>query len=437
MNVHAVPYVKWVQLSVAALSLNACAFNERIADHAVEYNKTFEDSANEIILLNVLRARDRKPMHFSRFSTIRGAFSLSGSSSISGNFPVGLNSTTFNLSPNLSVSPSTSPSFEVGVLDTQKFMQGILQPLKLQVIDYYLQQGWPKEILLHLFVRQIEFEKGTPNDSTFKRTVVENYPPNPDKMKDFQSVVRAWKDEFQVTAQQFIQSIGPDLSLTDKTKLPDLVNVHVAGLELRKEGSFYRLRKPSSKVVFCVGSREFCILEEIDIDKDKEVAALENDTRGQSKRGPIMGDQKERRDAGIEAEITTFQSEDVIKDIEKIIKFAPDRAIIHVRSVEGVIFYLGQIVEAYENVDSVVNIQFGFGGVSRPLFLLKKETEAKVAAEMVINYEGINYVVERNTSADEQESGRTMHVLSLVTQLLALQKSSDEIPRASAVTVVQ
>ena len=78
-------------LSAALLcaTLAACSFDQRIADHAVKYNKTVEEANNSLLLLNILRARDRRPMHFTAISQVRGSLSQSSSGSIGLTIPFG------------------------------------------------------------------------------------------------------------------------------------------------------------------------------------------------------------------------------------------------------------------------------------------------------------------------------------------------------------
>lgn len=151
-------------LSAALLcaALAACSFDERIADHAVKYNKTVEEANNSLLLLNILRARDRRPMHFTAISQVRGSLTQSSSGSIGLTIPFGGDaSNTFPLTPSLSLSQSTSPSFDVAVLDKQEFIRGILSPIEISIFKFYLDQRWPPEILLHLFVHKVTVSMGS------------------------------------------------------------------------------------------------------------------------------------------------------------------------------------------------------------------------------------------------------------------------------------
>lgn len=60
----------------AGLALGACSFSGTVAQHTVDYNLTMERVNNEILLLNILRAKERRPMVFSRIAQIKGNFSV-------------------------------------------------------------------------------------------------------------------------------------------------------------------------------------------------------------------------------------------------------------------------------------------------------------------------------------------------------------------------
>jgi hypothetical protein len=70
----------------------------------------------------------------------------------------------------LSGSVSGGPSFIVPVLDTQEFYEGILNPISLQIFDYYLEQGFPPEVLFDLFVSKVvvTWAQNSPGPRTFR-----------------------------------------------------------------------------------------------------------------------------------------------------------------------------------------------------------------------------------------------------------------------------
>ena len=63
-------------LLVAMPLLAACSLSETIGQHSVAYNSTVEAATDAVLVMNVLRARDRAPLHFSTIGAIHGAFNL-------------------------------------------------------------------------------------------------------------------------------------------------------------------------------------------------------------------------------------------------------------------------------------------------------------------------------------------------------------------------
>jgi hypothetical protein len=54
------------------LSVAGCSFQQKIAQNALDYNYSIEDAHNRLTLLNILRAKDRRPMYFTRLGQVTG-----------------------------------------------------------------------------------------------------------------------------------------------------------------------------------------------------------------------------------------------------------------------------------------------------------------------------------------------------------------------------
>jgi hypothetical protein len=54
------------------------------------------------------------------------------------------------------VSIQSSPFFDIAPLNTKKFSEGILEPVKLPLVHYYLQRGVDANIILNLFIVRID-----------------------------------------------------------------------------------------------------------------------------------------------------------------------------------------------------------------------------------------------------------------------------------------
>ena len=108
-----------------------CVRGRAIANRAVDYNVAAQNARSEMLLLNVLRARDRKPMVFTGLTHISG--SLRNSGGIGASVATGADAQSVRVfSPN--VEASDAPTFDVAVLDSQEFMRGIMTPLIFDIL---------------------------------------------------------------------------------------------------------------------------------------------------------------------------------------------------------------------------------------------------------------------------------------------------------------
>src|SRR6185437_15058628 len=145
-------------VSFLVAALVGCSVVDDFSGRAVDFNLQAEQVQEQTMLLNIVRASLRRPMQFTGLQSITGSASISGNGSLS--FPFGPpgHRPPKSLSPDvlgLGGTISGGPTFIVQVLDTQEFYEGILNPISLQVFDYYLEQGFPPEMLFDLFVSKV------------------------------------------------------------------------------------------------------------------------------------------------------------------------------------------------------------------------------------------------------------------------------------------
>jgi hypothetical protein len=136
MNVH-LPN-RWAVLLFAAALLGGCAFRPQLHAVAIDHNRLVADSANELTLLNILRARDRQPMHFTSTNVLRGNAQVSLSGSVGAFIDEdGLQT----ISPSLGVEALSNPSFDIVIYDKQDFQNGIMRPVEPRLYQYFLWNG--------------------------------------------------------------------------------------------------------------------------------------------------------------------------------------------------------------------------------------------------------------------------------------------------------
>jgi hypothetical protein len=154
---------------------------------AVEYNEFVAQTTNRQTVLNVLRASEREPMHFTSFAIVRGSVRGQGNAELGTSLPSGtaqtilktINKTTTSptattteassentlttndndatLSPKLAIQVSTGTDFDIAVNATDDFYRGILGPLKESVVVHFLRQGFPADLLSHLVIGELRF----------------------------------------------------------------------------------------------------------------------------------------------------------------------------------------------------------------------------------------------------------------------------------------
>ncbi len=114
-------------MAVLAIALCGCSAAPLIDSHAADYWETEASAGDAQLLQNILRAKDNLPIHFADLSNIHGSIQLSAAGTASVAFAnlIGSNVPS-TAGPTLSA--QTSPTFDVGTLDSQDFTKGLLLP---------------------------------------------------------------------------------------------------------------------------------------------------------------------------------------------------------------------------------------------------------------------------------------------------------------------
>ena len=306
--------------AVAPLLVSAlvgCAVVDNFSGRAVDFNMQAEQVQEQTMLLNVVRASQRRPMQFTGLQSITGSASIQGNGSLS--FPFGPpgHRPPKSLSPDvlgLGGQISGGPSFIVPVLDTQEFYEGILSPISLQIFDYYLAQGFPPEVLFDLFVSKVLITQRTSSgcsEATFYNSVADDV-----EFDQFQAIVdllfAAGLSTEHVEATSRFGAPIPEASLQpsadDSAKVAKLIDAYAnaanAGLKLSKapgqDSKFYQLEKTSVNYRFCFrdpGPKSRGLLSSIDpglICGQKSASAAQGGSRGAGACTPGSSEQGQR-----------------------------------------------------------------------------------------------------------------------------------------------
>lgn len=166
-----------------ALALSGCAASGTVQRIAVDYNTAVSGMANEVTLLNIVRAKEGLPLHYTSIGRLTGNVTMKASGNVNGQIKDNTRTTVDTLAnttapagttivqtlsdtvvrggdvliPTLGGEISTGPSFDITILDSQKFYQGILAPVPFTTIETYLNQGYDNELILRLFVESVVY----------------------------------------------------------------------------------------------------------------------------------------------------------------------------------------------------------------------------------------------------------------------------------------
>ena len=176
---------------LAALSLlivlSGCALPQTVQRIGVEYNTAVAGMADELALLNIVRAKEGMPLHYTSVSRLSGSVTLKATSGLNEQIkyaaPTALNSTVTTtpggstvpttiattasnsilsggniLNPSIGGEVDTGPSFDIAILDSQNFYNGILSPVPATTIANFIAQGYDNKVLLSLFAQRIDFK---------------------------------------------------------------------------------------------------------------------------------------------------------------------------------------------------------------------------------------------------------------------------------------
>jgi hypothetical protein len=137
------------------LLLLVCAIADNYADHALNYNRDADQAKTSVLLTNIIRAAFREPLQFTDVTTVTGT--ATASAGIATQLPFFGNaagmSQLYQINPMATI--SGGPSFTVATLNTKEFYQGILAPVPMQLISLYIQEGFPKQLLLSLLISEM------------------------------------------------------------------------------------------------------------------------------------------------------------------------------------------------------------------------------------------------------------------------------------------
>jgi hypothetical protein len=147
-------------------SLSGCAATTSTNKTAVNYNRIFAKSRDEVLVTNILRASAREPLQFSTMGNVTGTVRNTASLSLPVPSLIGKGVTI--ISPVFGVNEGINPTVNFIPLSNKEFTEGILKAVTPEEVNYFINQGWDQELILELVVGavvcpsgDVVFNKGT------------------------------------------------------------------------------------------------------------------------------------------------------------------------------------------------------------------------------------------------------------------------------------
>ncbi len=136
------------------VALLAACTPYQVSDRSMYFNASLQDFDNRQVLLNAVRASKRYPPYYTAVNQISSTGELDGSQ-VNFSLPFGPVSHNVNsVSPMIKV--GTGITVQTNPLDTQDFYQGYMTPVKTDLIGDYLAYGWPRQVVVHAFMREVD-----------------------------------------------------------------------------------------------------------------------------------------------------------------------------------------------------------------------------------------------------------------------------------------
>jgi hypothetical protein len=151
-----------------AMLLSACAAIDPVDSRYDTVSRSLAKARNESIFLNLIRASHDYPLSFVTVANVTPTMTNTSTFGLP-NFLFGPNTalpaTTSIFTPgrdvifgNTTASNSTAigTNFNVSTQETSAFYEGFLKPIDLQILDYFIRQGYSRELLFWLFTDAVE-----------------------------------------------------------------------------------------------------------------------------------------------------------------------------------------------------------------------------------------------------------------------------------------
>jgi hypothetical protein len=160
---------RWLAGTIIVGLLSACAVVDPVDSRYDTVARSLAKGRNESIFLNLIRASHDYPLSFVTVANVTpsmtnvtslGLPSFLFGSALNNVLPTAAGRDVVFGSTTASNSTSGATNFSVSTQETSAFYEGFLKPIDLQVLDYFIRQGYSRELLFWLFTDSVEITIG-------------------------------------------------------------------------------------------------------------------------------------------------------------------------------------------------------------------------------------------------------------------------------------
>jgi hypothetical protein len=159
---------------VLAFALAACALVDPLDSRYDTISRSLAKARNDAIFLNLVRAANDYPLDFVTIANVTPSLTNTTSfalpsfllgPSIHGVEPLSPGRDVIFGNTTAANATAVSTNFNVSTQETGAFYDGFLKPIDLQTLDYFVRQGYSRELLFWLFTQSVEIHRPPPEKS--------------------------------------------------------------------------------------------------------------------------------------------------------------------------------------------------------------------------------------------------------------------------------
>ncbi len=234
--------------ALLALLIAGCAGPPVLERQVLGYDDVTSRLDQKLLLVNIARADNGKPVHFTTTSTIAATFNWT--STLGAGAEWHRNTPDNFLGLNIGTGVSENPTFSIHPLSGKAFTERVLTPFKDKSFEFLVFQGGAIDRVMRLLASGIEVQKA---DGSFVRFIA-NDPALPQEYTEFRRIAThlRWLNDSRklfVRTLVFEEPLAPDLKA--RPSAADIINADKEGLQWRRnaDGSFRLVRLQAGRVV--------------------------------------------------------------------------------------------------------------------------------------------------------------------------------------------